>query len=70
MSMENLLTEIEVMKGLNHKHIVQLLDFEVSLLCSMLTMYMYVIYVITCKRLDRIITVCYTYHFGSQLLCL
>jgi serine/threonine-protein kinase ULK/ATG1 len=28
-SMENLLTEIEVMKELDHKHVVKLKDFEV-----------------------------------------
>ena len=28
-SMENLLTEIELMKDLEHKHIVKLKDFEV-----------------------------------------
>ena len=29
-SAENLFTEIKVMKDLNHKHIVCMLDFEVS----------------------------------------
>ena len=29
-SMENLLTEISVMKDLNHRHIVKLIDFEVK----------------------------------------
>ena len=28
-SMENLLTEISVMKDIDHKHIVKLIDFEV-----------------------------------------
>ena len=31
-SMENLLTEIEVMKELDHKHIVKLKDFEVFII--------------------------------------
>ena len=30
LSMENLITEIKVMRELDHKHIVKLKDFEVS----------------------------------------
>ena len=33
-SMENLLTEIEVMKDLDHKHIVKFKDFEVFIIIS------------------------------------
>lgn len=38
-SVENLITEIEVMKQLKHKHIVRLLDFEVQSLHSSRTLY-------------------------------
>ena len=33
-SMENILTEIEVMKQLQHEYIVQLTEFEVSYCCT------------------------------------
>ena len=36
-SMENLLTEIKVMKQLQHEHIVQLADFQVSCTYSSIT---------------------------------
>ena len=43
-SMENLLTEIEVMKELDHKHIVKLKDFEVFIINEV-----HLLYVVCCR---------------------